>query len=98
MVASTVELRITNGGTKLGRRILQSDGHDRTFCRSKFHLPCVGPLLYLIEVSLKGKMVAYGINRTVKNTIVGKSLIPDVVLVGRSLINIKKRMGPNTVP
>ena len=42
-------------------------------------------------------MVAYGINRAVKNTMSAKSLILDVVLVGRSLINIKKRMGPNTV-
>ena len=45
LVASSVELRITKGVTRLGRRILQSDGHDRTFCRSKFHLPCVGLLL-----------------------------------------------------
>ena len=39
LVASTVELRITKGVTKLGRRILQSEGHNKTFCRSKFHLP-----------------------------------------------------------
>ena len=38
-------------------------------------------------------MVAY---RAVKNTVVGEEL--GVVLVGRSLINIKKRMGPNMVP
>ena len=45
LVASTVELRITKGVTKLGKRILQSEGHNKTFCRSKFHQPCVGPLL-----------------------------------------------------
>ena len=39
LVASTLELRITKGVTKLGRRILQSEGHNKTFCRSKFHLP-----------------------------------------------------------
>ena len=52
----------------------------------------------MIEVSLEDKVVAYGINRAIKNTTSVKSLIPDVVLVGRSLINVKKRMGPNTVP
>ena len=74
LVAGTVELRITKGVTKLGRRILQSDGHDETFCGSNFHLPCLGPLLQLIEVSREGKMVAYGIIRTVKNTVVGEEL------------------------
>ena len=34
LVASTVKLRITKGVTKLGRRILQSDLHNKTFCRS----------------------------------------------------------------
>ena len=75
MVASTVKLRITKAVTKLRRRILQSDRHDKTFCRSKFHLPCVGPLLSLIEVSLEGKIVAYGLNWTVKNTVVVKSVV-----------------------
>ena len=42
-------------------------------------------------------MVAYGINRAIKNTIVGEELNTRCG-VGRSLINIKKRMGPNTVP
>ena len=33
LVASTVELRISKGVTKLGRRILQSDLHNKTFCK-----------------------------------------------------------------
>ena len=32
-MASTVELRISKGVTKLGRRILQSDLHNKTFCK-----------------------------------------------------------------
>ena len=42
-------------------------------------------------------MIACGINRAVKNTVVSGELNVRCN-VGRSLINIKKRMGPNTVP
>ena len=49
-------------------------------------------------LAVESNMIANGINRTVKNTIVAKSLMLGVILVARSFINIKKRMGLSKVP
>ena len=52
----------------------------------------------MIEVSLESNMIANGMNWTVKNTVVAKSLMLGVILVARSFIIIKKRMGLSKVP
>ena len=49
-------------------------------------------------LAVESNMIANGINRTVKNTVVAKSLMLGVILVVRSFINIKKRMGLSKVP
>ena len=38
-VVSTVKLHITKQVAKPKMTICQSDGHNKTFCRTKFHLP-----------------------------------------------------------
>ena len=43
-------------------------------------------------------MIVNGINRTVKNTVVAKSLMLGVILVARSFINMKKSMGLSKDP
>ena len=49
-------------------------------------------------LAVESNMIANGINRTVKNTVVAKSLMLGVILVARPFINIKKRMGLSKVP
>ena len=51
-------------------------------------------------LAVESNMIANGINRTVrvKNTVVAKSLMLGMILVARSFINIKKRMGLSKVP
>ena len=49
-------------------------------------------------LAVESNMIANGIKRTVKNTVVAKSLMLGVILVARSFINMKKRMGLSKDP
>ena len=77
---------------------MPSHSHRVTFGNIKFRLPIGFPKRKTVKIFLQNKTVLQRMNIPIQNTIVRERQIEDLILSGKSLMKIKKRIGPKTDP
>ena len=74
------------------------DAHDTTLLWVELHSPGLLPCGKFVQVFFQKALIGFKCYLSIDYTIIGKSLVLELMLSGRSLIKIKNRTGPKTDP